>query len=167
MISFELLLFIFIISIIIYEIIKFHIDNIFNEWKYKPYKLKILYSSKSNYSLKLLKEFNLNVKSIITNDPIYEKIGLIFFDRDTNRVRSILEHLYDYIINIFESPKIYCNCKLNNYIAYDDFLSIVLEKPQRSYITYSKYIQEYESIIFIDYMTSYNVLDFIRQNLNS
>lgn len=153
---------------IINEIIKFNIDNIFNEWKYKPYRLKILYSSKSNYSLELLKEFNVNIKPVIMNDPIYEKIGLIFFDRDSNRVRSVFEHLYDYINNLFESPKIYCNCNLNNYIAYDGFLSIVIEKPQKSYITYSNYIlPEYESIIFIDYMTPYNVLNFIRRNIGT
>jgi|LakMenEpi02Apr12_1017379.scaffolds.fasta_scaffold01078_2 hypothetical protein len=171
MISFEFLLFIIIILIIIYEIIRFNIDNNLYDWKYKPYRLKIYYNSKSINSLYLLKYFNIAIKPTIINDPIYNKIGLIPFDRTNNRIRNMMEYTFDYITSLFESPNSYTHIpsyKYNKRYELDGLITIVLEKPIKYNNIFSKHNYPiYESIIFTDYMTSDNVLDFIRQNLNS
>jgi hypothetical protein len=172
MISFEFLLFIIIISIIIYEIIKFNIDNILYDWKYKPYRLKIYYNSKSDNSLYLLKYFNTYVKPAIINDPIYDIMGIIQFDRTNNRIRNMTEYIFDYIISIFEFSNLYEPIPMYRYnkrYELDGLITIILEKPIKNNIYFNRNYNTYyyESIIFTDYISATNVLYFIRQNLNS
>ena len=172
MISFEFLLFIIIISIVIYEIIRFNIDNNLYDWKYKPYRLKIYYNSKSINSLYLLNYFDIVIKPAIMNDPIYNKIGIIHFDRTNNRIRNMMEYTFDYITSLYESPNLYSyipSYRYNKRYELDGLITIILEKPIKNSIYFNRNYNtyDYESIIFTDYMTSENVLEFIKQNLNS